>query len=136
MPDYIAPELEPLVERLRKRYPGVRIVEAHMNRHGDGWFQQNITYQAPVDDLKRSGILTAEMVGKIRDKDLQNRYAHGETRLGDGFSMSQGLYCYSMPECWDLNIYTGSTPREKYRGGTGAARGVLRRIFRPRKVGA
>lgn len=120
MGNYIAHELRPLVARLSARYLGVRIVEADMSQCHDGSWQQNIRYQAPIETLRRYGLLTDEM--------LRDRRCSGATSLGEGFYLRQALDDESRPGCVDLSIWTGEFPRERPRMALKDAQRVLKRI--------
>lgn len=121
MDDYIQHELRPLVDRLRARYPGVRVFDAHISTTYDGMRQQNVRYQAPLVELKRAGLLTAEML-------RHSKHGLGETALGDGFSLTEGWDCKSVSGCHDLEIWTGEYPRERSRIAVTEAKRLLRRI--------
>jgi hypothetical protein len=116
--------LGPLVEKLRARYPGVHIVEAHMSTLDDGAIQQCIRYCAPLEMLKHYGLLTEEMLRKKR----------GPTSLGEGFHLCEGLDYLSLPGCWDLSAWTATRPRERPRIGTTEAQRILKRIFKEAKA--
>lgn len=111
------------VAQLERRYPGVQIVEAYMMETSDGDPQQVVRFQAPLELLKSSGLLTDDML-------KQQRASWKVTALGDGFSLSERRDSASVPGCWDLLIYTGASPREALRPRTSVrdAQRVLKRI--------
>lgn len=125
MPDYIDHRLSALAQRLRARYPGVRIVSAELFDNYDG-IQQNIRYQATLERLRECGLLS----GKMEDPRCQL------TPIGDGFFLCDRLDQESRDGLWDLMICTGSIPWERARIGTGKARQLLRQIAKGVKKAA
>lgn len=124
MTDYIDRALAPLVEQLRARYPGVRIVSASLcERPADGELQQEIRYQAPLERLKALGLLTSCMIAR-------DRAWPPADAIGDGFHLCASLDRESRPGQWDLLILTGASPRERARFSVLPARRLLRRILR------
>jgi hypothetical protein len=98
--------LQPLVLRLRARYPEVRILEARLTKWTDGFLQQTIHYRAPLDSLRRCGLVTDEM---LRCRSVLS--SCGYTSMGEAFHLNRS----SGPAaagCWDLDICTESWPRE------------------------
>lgn len=104
---------------LEARYPGVRVDQVYYMTLDDGKMQQCARYQAPLEMLKASGLLTEEML----------RLPHRPTALGEGHSLSERLDSRSIPGCWDLMIYTGEEPREYRQPGTKFAAKLLRQIM-------
>lgn len=106
MSDRMDGALRPLVERLRARYPRVRVVEARRTEWDDGFVQQIVRYRATLSELKRCGLVTEEM--------LTHRSAVsacGETSLGDGFHLSRCAGEVSSGSEWELDVSTESVPR-------------------------
>jgi hypothetical protein len=103
--EYIRGKLQPLVdaiaEALRRRYPGVRIVEASWSHTHWGELRQRIRYQAPLEVLRRVGLVEDAMLERRRDR------CADATELGDQFSLDERLDQASRPGCWDLTIWTG-----------------------------
>ena len=126
MADNIDYKLRPLADRLRARYPGVRIVEASMSSTDDGMPQQNVRYQAPLAWLKQSGLVTAEML-RLKQQ------GRSDTALGEGFSLCRALDDESRDGFWDLSVYTGTCPRERDRMAMTEAKRLLRQIARANK---
>ncbi|MGQ0751776.1 MAG: hypothetical protein ACT4PS_14680 [Betaproteobacteria bacterium] len=98
--------LRPLVERLRARYPRIRIVEARRTEWDDGFVQQIVRYRATLSELKRCGLVTEEML-----KRRNAVSACGETSLGDGFHLSRCASDASSRSEWELDVSTESAPR-------------------------
>jgi len=121
MADYIDYKLRPLADKLRARYPGVRIVEVLMSSTCDGMPQQNVRYQAPLAWLKQSGLVTAEMLRLKQQR-------RSDTALGEGFSLCCALDDESRAGYWDLSVYTGTCPRERDRMAMTEAKRLLRQI--------
>src|SRR5690349_10249182 len=106
--------LEPLVHHLEKRYPGVRIVWAHLQNTDDGAVQ-NIRFRGTQADLKKHGLLSDDM--------LQRRREYGYTALGDDFVICEDSE--SQPGFTDLCVFTRARPSEHGRGGWSKARRLL-----------
>ncbi|MBI3043560.1 MAG: hypothetical protein HYY78_12140 [Betaproteobacteria bacterium] len=121
MPDYIHYELQPLADKLRARYPGVRIVWAHYGTMKDGTRQQVIRYQAPLSALKRAGLLTDEML-------RAHERGGNLTEMGDAFGLHTGVDVESVSGRHDLVIYTPSYPHECSRIAIKDAKRLLRQI--------
>ena len=121
MTDYIDDELRPLVAQLRRRYPGVRIVEATMGTLHDGTPQQDIRFQAPLAELQRLGLVTDEML-------RLHKAGRCDVSIGDGFFLTDYIDDESRPDCWDVSIWTPARPRERPNINVSRARQVLRRI--------
>ena len=119
MPTYIDAALVPLVEKLRARYAGVRVVDARLTRWPDGFLQQTIRYQASLAELTRCGLVTEEML-----RQRGPRSACGKTSLGEAFHLGK---CGTalVAGCWDLDVCTESAPREPDRLELAEALGVL-----------
>jgi len=113
-------EIYPLVEKLRARYPGVGIVDARMSTRADGETQQMLRFQAPLELLKRYGLVTARMV--------REREQYKPTPIGDGFLLTKHLDSGSCPGSWDFLLLTEASPREYRKLGTQLAKTLLRRI--------
>jgi hypothetical protein len=125
MTNYVDRTLAPLVAQLRARYPGVRIVWAHMWPTHDGALQQVIRYQAPIKRLQALGLVTRSMIRVTLG---------GCTSIGDGFHLCEELDSNSRPGQWDLSIMTGAYPRETKRFSVLPARSLLRRIARKTRL--
>jgi len=102
MSDYIDDELRPLAEALRRRYPGVHIAEATLTLTAWGELRQSIRYQAPLEVLRRVGLVHDFMLERRRDR------CANATELGDQFFVCEQLDQASRPGCWDLFVYTGT----------------------------
>lgn len=113
MRPYVEPIFRQLARQLSARYPGVRIASVSAPKTGDGEDQQAIEYRAPLETLKSSGLLTAEM---LRRKD-------GTTSMGEGFF----LYKDNDGD-WSLTVFTGTAPRGRPHIGTLKAKQILSRI--------
>jgi hypothetical protein len=101
---YIDEALRPLVDALRRRYPGVRIVEARYSRNHWGTLQQCVRYQAPLGLLRHVGLVTEDMLERRRGP---RRHV---TELGDGFHLCEQLDQASRPGYHELFIITGAAP--------------------------
>lgn len=117
-PDYRPPGL---AHALTLRYPGVRIIDAYIRDCGDGNQQQNLSFQASLERLRECGLVTDAMLANIKDG-----YGNGVTPIGDGYSLSQDLFDYSTPGCFDLSIHTPSAPWRRERKSTREAARVLK----------
>lgn len=106
MKGYVDAPLRQLVRTLRERYPQVNVCEARLTQWPDGFLQQCIHYQAPLQALRRCGLLTDEMLQCSR-----RRSSCGQTSLGEAFHLNHRS---GEPGdgCWDLDICTESWPRE------------------------
>jgi hypothetical protein len=104
-----------LVRELHARYPGVSVIDALIRDRGDGVTQQWVTFAAPLETLRSSGLLTDDM--------LNNR-----TPIGDGFVLVKSSDSLSKHGCWKLSLFTESVPRERDRFSLTEAKRVLKRI--------
>ena len=131
--EYIRGSLQPLLdafaEALRQRYPGVRIVEATWSHTHWGELRQMIRYQAPLEVLRRAGLVNDAMLERRRDR------CANATELGDQFDLCDGLDQASRPGCWDLTVWTG-VYGELYREHIGVrqAAQLLRRIAKCKRM--
>lgn len=130
MADYIDYSLQPLVNKLRARYPGVRIVEATLCEM-DGAPQQIIRFQAPLPALESAGLIEPKMLKGINDNRVGNT-----TAIGDGFILCKSLDDESRDGCWDLMMMTEGYPRERPRIATTEAKRLLRKIAKGIKKAA
>ena len=129
--DHIDPGLIALAAAVRARYPGVRIVEAHMTRQAGGELQQLIRYQAPLSTLEAHGLVTDVMYS---DTVAPRRGGSPTLPNGDGYHLCAALDQQSVLGCWDLSVFTGATPRERPRIAVNEARKILRRFAGARKA--
>jgi hypothetical protein len=122
---YIEPQLQSLVAQLLARYPGVRIVRASLHhRVGAEAIAQEIRFQAPLEVLRGSGLVTSAMLGPATA-------AHGSwgtLETGDQYGLYPALDSLSTPGSWDL-VWVASTHLEdKRRFSMKGAAKVLGRI--------
>jgi hypothetical protein len=116
--------LQPLVDKLRNRYPAIRIVRASLQKQDNGQFQQSIQFQAPLETLQAAGLIEPVMMPDSK------RLGRETTSLGDGFYLCDGLDDQSRAGCWDLSIWTASVPREPVGLGTRRAQTEFKRMMR------
>lgn len=100
--------------QLQKRYPTVRIVEVSAFDSGKSL---SIRFQAPLDELKRCGLVTTAII--------QNK--EGCTEFGDKCSLYRKIDCESRPGCWDLFAPIRNDLYERHMSVRVAAQ-LLRRI--------
>lgn len=119
MPEFVDAALRPLVQKLSARYPNVRVVEARLTRWDDGFLQQLVRYRAPLEELKRAGLVTHEMLEQAPS---------GHTPIGDAFHLSECGEAGSM----ELDLCTESVPRThpQTRGPCDVLKKLLERCSR------
>jgi hypothetical protein len=93
-------ELRPVVAALEARYRGVRILDASYSNTNDPDRQQNLTYYAPLEVLKRYGLITEAMLVNVGEFRVNS--------IGDSFRLAEDE---RRSGCWILHVYTGSAPR-------------------------
>jgi hypothetical protein len=120
-------DLQPLVAQLRARYPIVRIVEAQRigRRDTGGIYGISIRYQAPLEMLKRAGLLSAERIA-IVNSGMYDKY----DSLGESFDLYDSYDALSTPGCHDLVVRTWNEPHERPRIALAEAKRVLKKIAR------
>jgi hypothetical protein len=119
--------LQPLVLRLRAQYPEVRILEARLTKWTDGFLQQTIHYRAPLDSLRRCGLVTDEM---LRCRSVLS--SCGYTSMGEAFHLNRSSG-RAAAGCWDLDICTESAPRELEQLELSEAGRTLANLFERKK---
>jgi hypothetical protein len=118
--------LPELAARIQERYPGVRVIEAHIAELCDGTMRQMLRYQAPLATLKAHGLVTDDMLEYARRNDGRRRRPRPAS--GDGFVLYERLDARSVAECWELLVFTDATAPDEKRICLRDARRLLKSL--------
>lgn len=116
-----------LEQALRARYPDMRRIVVSMGTCGvDDELQQSVRFTAPLEVLRRYQLVQDYMLEDRRPA----RGRWDTTEWGCGYGLYSNRDSGSIPGCFDLFIYSGTTPRDPKRFAVKDAARILKRIAR------